>query len=327
MVQENELKIKLLVLYDILCRLTDEDHALNSDELVEELAKRGIKVNRRFISSDVELLNKFGYEVLSYKKKYIYYYVVSRPFDTAEVVMLADVVKASKLSNEQKNKLIERLSGTLGQHQATVLSKHIISFEPMGKKGGYSLIYNVDTIERAINENKQVTFLYFNYDEKHKKVYRKNGERYTANPIVMVWNKDNYYLLCFNNNHDDIVTYRIDKMEDVRVEETERQPHPEYETFNTEEYRRQVFSMFGGELQNVTLTVAPEMISDIYDKFGDSVRIVKKNDDTYCAEIKVQVSRPFFAWIIGSQGKVRIKTPCKVVEEFNEFITKVKEAY
>ena len=39
MKQENELKIKLLVLYDILCRLTDEDHALNSDELVEELAR------------------------------------------------------------------------------------------------------------------------------------------------------------------------------------------------------------------------------------------------------------------------------------------------
>ena len=130
--------------------------------------------------------------------------------------------------------------------------------------------------------------------------------------------------VCYDEN---IVTYRIDKMEGVRVEETERQPHPEYETFNTEEYRRQVFSMFGGELQNVTLTVAPEMISDIYDKFGDSVRIIKKNDDTYCAEIKVQVSRPFFAWIIGSQGKVRIKTPCKVVEEFNEFIAKVKEAY
>jgi len=28
MTQENELKIKLLVLYDILCRMTDEDHAL-----------------------------------------------------------------------------------------------------------------------------------------------------------------------------------------------------------------------------------------------------------------------------------------------------------
>ena len=62
----------------------------------------------------------------------------------------------------------------------------------------------------------------------------------------MVWNKDNYYLLCFSNGHDNVVTYRLDKMEKVAVEETDREPHPEYELFNTEEYRKQVFSMFGG---------------------------------------------------------------------------------
>lgn len=326
MTHENESKIKLLVLYDILCKLTDEDHALNSDEIIEELAKRNIKESRKVLTADIAVLNSYGYEVLSYKKRYNYYYVVSRPFETAEIVMLTDVVKASKLSDVQKNMLIERLLGMLGTQQAAILSRHMISFES-GKRASYPLIYNVDYIERAITENKQITFKYFNYGEKHTKFYRKNGERYTANPIVMVWNKDNYYLLCFNNNHDDIVTYRIDKMDDVRVEDTERQPHPEYETFNTEEYRKQVFSMFGGELKSVTLTVTQEMVSDIYDKFGADAKVTAKPDGSYKAEVKVQVSRPFFAWIIGSQGKVRIAHPSNVVEEFNDFIAKVKEAY
>ena len=31
-------KIKLLVLWDILCKNTDEDHALNTDEISELLA-------------------------------------------------------------------------------------------------------------------------------------------------------------------------------------------------------------------------------------------------------------------------------------------------
>ena len=67
------------------------------------------------------------------------------------------------------------------------------------------MIYNVDAIERGIEENKQISFLYFDYDEKHKKVYRKNGDRYTVNPAFMVWNRDNYYMLCFSNGHDDMV--------------------------------------------------------------------------------------------------------------------------
>lgn len=72
MSRNTEQKIKLLVLYDILCRLTDENHALNSDELIEELSKHTISVSRKVLPLDIALLNEYGYEVLSYKKKYHY---------------------------------------------------------------------------------------------------------------------------------------------------------------------------------------------------------------------------------------------------------------
>lgn len=89
MENENGHKIKLLVLWDILYKNTDENHAMNADEIRDELAKRGISVIRRVVASDIATLNEYGYEVLSYKKKYTYYYVVNRPLETAEVVMLA----------------------------------------------------------------------------------------------------------------------------------------------------------------------------------------------------------------------------------------------
>lgn len=240
MAQPNEYKIKLLVLWDILCRYTDEDHPMHTDEIIEKLAEKGISGSRKVLAADIALLNKYGYEVLSFKKKFHYYYVANRPFDTAEIVLLSDVIKASKLTASQKNNIIGKLSGTLCSYQAMLISKNIVSFDK-GKFGNSSFIYSVDGIERAINENKQISFKYFDYDEKHNKVYRKNGKRYCANPIIMVWNKDNYYMLCFNNGYDEIVTYRLDKMDDVKVEETKRQPHPEYELLNTEQYRKQVF--------------------------------------------------------------------------------------
>ena len=58
-------KIKLLVLWDILCKNTDENHAMNSDEIREELAKRGISVMRKVVATDIAALNKYGYEVVS----------------------------------------------------------------------------------------------------------------------------------------------------------------------------------------------------------------------------------------------------------------------
>ena len=326
MVGNGEQKIKLLILWDILQKNTDETHALNADEIREKLETYGINVIRRVVANDIATLNEYGYEVLSYKKKYHYYYVVNRSLETAEVVMLADVINASKLPVAQKKALVGRLAETLCTHQADSISKHIISLDK-GRKGSSSFIYNVDAIERAINENKQISFLYFNYDEKHKKVYRKNGNRYTVSPAFMVWNRDNYYLLCFSKGHDDIVTYRLDKMESVKVEELEREPHLEYELFNTEEYRKQVFSMFGGESQNVTLLFTANILSDMFDRFGDDIRIKKADEETYSVDVTVQISKTFFAWIVGTQGKVKIKSPRKVLDEFNAFVAKIKEEY
>lgn len=319
-------KIKLLLLWDILCKNTDENHALNTDEIANLLALRGVNVSRKILVQDIAILCDNGYEVLSYKKKYHYYYVVNRSLETAEVVMLADVINASKLPVSQKKALVQRLSETLCSHQAENISKHIVSLDK-GRKGNSSFIYNVDAIDRAINDNKQISFLYFDYDEKHKKVYRKNGNRYVVNPAFMVWNKDNYYMLSFSNGHDNVVTYRLDKMDDVKVEETEREPHPEYEIFNTEEYRKRVFSMFGGETQKVTLLFEPCILSDMFDRFGDDIRIKKADDNTFSVDLTVQISKTFFAWIVGTQGKVKIKSPRKVVDEFNEFVAKIKEAY
>lgn len=319
-------KIKLLVLWDILCKNTDENHALNTDELSELLALRGLNVSRKILVQDITTLCENGYEVLSYKKKYHYYYVVNRSLETAEVVMLADVINASKLPVAQKKALAQRLAETLCSHQAENISKHIVSLDK-GRKGHSSFIYNVDAIDRAINDNKQISFLYFDYDEKHKKVYRKNGNRYVVNPAFMVWNKDNYYMLSFSTGHDNVVTYRLDKMDAVKVEDTEREPHLEYEIFNTEEYRKQVFSMFGGETQKVTLLFEPCILSDMFDRFGDDIRIKKADDNTFSVDVTVQISKTFFAWIVGTQGKVKIKSPRKVVDEFNEFVAKIKEAY
>ena len=116
-------------------------------------------------------------------------------------------------------------------------------------------------------------------------------------------------------------------MDDVKVDETEREPHPEYELFNTEEYRKQVFSMFGGESQDVTLLFTANILSDMFDRFGDDIRIKKADEETYSVDVTVQISKTFFAWIVGTQGKVKIKSPRKVIDEFNEFVAKIKEEY
>ena len=65
----------------------------------KNLLNEGVSVIRRVVANDIAALNDYGYEVLSYKKKYTYYYVVNRPLDTAEVVLIADILKPTKIIN------------------------------------------------------------------------------------------------------------------------------------------------------------------------------------------------------------------------------------
>lgn len=171
MSKNTDSSIKLLVLYDILLKSTDEEHALSTNEIIEELKKRGISVSRKVLPSDIDLLNKYGYEICSYVKKSRYYYAVHQFFDTAEITMLADVIKASKLTQSRKETIINKLYSTIGLYRDTATDN--IIFLDAKKFGNSSIIYNIDAIETAIKQKKKVSFVYFHLDENKNKVYHK----------------------------------------------------------------------------------------------------------------------------------------------------------
>ena len=150
MAKNTDTSIKLLVLYDILCKMTDEDHALSTNEIINELAKRGIAVSRKVLPSDIALLNKYGYEVCSYTKKARYYYAVHQFFDTAEITMLADVVKASKLTESRKEAIICKLYSTIGVY------RHPDPDTEKGRQSEYHLQYRRD---RNGYQTKQANFV------------------------------------------------------------------------------------------------------------------------------------------------------------------------
>lgn len=325
MSKNTDSSIKLLVLYDILLKSTDEEHALSTNEIIEELKERGISVSRKVLPSDIDLLNKYGYEICSYIKKSRYYYAVHQLFDTAEITMLTDVIKASKLTDSRKETIINKLYSTIGMYKDTATDN--IIFLDSKKHGNSSIIYNIDAIETAIKQKKKVSFLYYHLDENKKKVYHRDKKRYVFNPLSLIWSKDNYYLLCYDDRHDGTSRYRIDKMEDVTVEAEPILEKEEFGNFDSETYRKQIFSMFGGELEEVTIQFDKELLSDIYDKFGTDIEIQRKYGGALETTLSVQVSKTFFLWIVGTLGKVKIIEPNNVNERFDSFVKEITDNY
>lgn len=78
---ENSNKIKLLKLYELLQKDTDEDKPLTKTEICRRLNEQDVSCSVRTIERDVDALQQFGFEIISFKKDHErYYYVPEREF-------------------------------------------------------------------------------------------------------------------------------------------------------------------------------------------------------------------------------------------------------
>lgn len=306
---DNCQKIKLLKLYEILKTETDEAHPITRTELCEKLRAMNISCDPRTITKDVRLLNEQGYEIMLIKKGHDRcYYIADRSFSVPELKILIDAVQAANFVTEGKTEeLIDKISRLGGQYRSEILKGNMVCFNTR-KHTNESIYYNVGFLEEALLQKKQVTFLYFDLNEHGEKVYRKDKALYTAEPLALVYNEDNYYLVCYSSKYGNICNYRVDRMEQIGVSENDitDEAKKTLEEINMDEYTEQVFKMYGGPVKDITLEFDDTLIGSVYDKFGEDTKMIRTGEHTIVASVRIQESPTFRGWLAQFDGKMRV---------------------
>ncbi len=321
MARENFRKVKLLKLLEMLRQNTDEQHPISTSGLICSLAQMDIPCDRRTLSQDIATLSNLGYEIMTttvgHEKAY---YVEDRNFSIPELKILIDAVHASNFISEKKSEeLINKIASLAGTHRAEVLKRNMVCFNTR-KHSNERVFYNVDVLEEAIISKRKVIFLYYDLNEKHEKVYRKGGHHYVVEPIALVFNEDNYYLLVYSAKHDNTGTYRIDRMEAVELLEEPLSQKAINLRSTIADHTEQAFKMFAGPLEDVVLEFDQSLLGVIYDRFGESTQMMKTSDSKYVASVKVQVSPVFWGWLFQFSTGMAILSPTKLVDEFKKQI-------
>lgn len=320
-------KIKLLRILEILRMYSDEDNPMTTKEIISKLNEQGIECARKSLYDDIDILNEYGYEILCIKSTQNRYYIVDRTFDIPELKILLDAVQSASFITEKKTKdLVCKVANLAGSHRADLLLENIVCFDT-NKYTNESIYYSVDTIDRAIVEKKKISFLYFDYDLNGNRVYRKDKERYVVNPVALIFSENNYYLTCYNDKYQNLSNYRVDRMDMVDETADDIVPAECVAGFDIHKHQSQAFSMFAGDLEDVTLRVKNDLIDVILDKFGQKT-IRKKVDDTHFeVKVKVQVSPTFFAWCSTFGDKLKILFPPSVIKNYLNAMQKSMNQY
>ena len=323
----NMQKIKLLKLYELLRKETDERHPISRVELCRRLNEMGISSNVRTLSLDIEVMQDNGFEIMSYlKDKEKFYYVPEHELTVPEIKILIDAVQAASFVTEKKTaELVEKVAALGGSHQAELLKENMVCFNTR-KHTNESILYTIDGIEDAIIRRKKVAFNYFHLNEKAERVFvtTSTGEkkRYYVEPVALIFNEDNYYLMAYSNRHPErTASYRVDRMDHLEVvEESVLSDEAIAKIDGVAEFTEQAFKMFSGDLEDVVLQFDKSLIGPVFDKFGEDTAMMPINDTTCAATVHVQVSPTFYGWLAQFADKMRILSPDHLIYEFRNHI-------
>ena len=305
-------KLKIFYILDYLQRESHEKHPVRAAELISMLERQhNIVCERKTIYSDIAALQDYGVDIVSIPGKSGGYYIASRNFELPELKLLIDAVQSSRYLTEKKSReLIEKLCTQCSIHDARLMRRDVL-VDRRVKSMNETIYYNVDTIQDAIAQNRQISFRYFDWGIDRKRHYR--DKDYTASPYGLCQDNENCYLMAHSQRHG-VTSYRVDRMSDIQLLDDARVPCPELTGKALAEYANRLFQMYSGDAVDVKLRFHNSLVNVIIDRFGRDTMLIPDGEDHFVFTVNVAVSPMFLSWVIGFGNKAKILYPQSVAD-------------
>ena len=311
----------------LLMERTDEEHSITVPEMINYLAEQGITAERKSIYDDIETLRLYGIDVEVHKGRHTGYYIANRLFELPELKLLVDSIQSAKfITLKKSNSLIRKIESFASKYEAQSLQRQVYVSGRV-KTMNESVYYNIDKIHSAINENRQISFKYFEYDKDKEKVYRHGGIRYTLSPLALTCSNENYYLVAYDDEADMVKHYRVDKMETIEKIKAVREGLEKLQDIDFASYSRRMFSMFGGEEMQVKMRFANRLAGVVIDRFGKDITMLKDGEEHFTVSVPVFESPQFYGWLLSLGEDALLLEPKAAVDNLKGYIAGIAKKY
>jgi len=301
-------KSNMLCILHILEEYTDENHIITQKDIaskMELLYDR--KVDRRTIYGAIQALQEFGYDISTYFDNGIGYYLIDRKFSAAELKLLIDAIYSCEyISQKQTEELLEKLSSFLSVHERKNFSyTNIIAADK--KTANPEVFLNIEILDQAISQHKQVSFTYMDYDY-DKRLKPRREKPYIVNPYAMICKGNHYYLVLIYKGHRAPAFYRIDMMKDIeilneRVEISKRDA-------NLDSIKKVVYA-HSGVPERVVLKCDKGALRYVIEEFGKDVEISKNEDGSFNASF-ITATEGLLYWALQYVHQVEVISPADI---------------
>lgn len=326
---ENRIESHARILYilKILREHSDEEHHLSYTEILNYLKDFGIICDRKTVARNIDALIKFGYDIVKISGGGCY--LLNEYFDNSELTFLVDCIFSSPaISHKQAQSIIERLTSQVSRYER---NRYKNIFKPNGvtRTSNKEVFYNVDSINYAIEKDKQISFTY-NIYEKDGKLKPRTDKKYIVNPYFMINSKGKYFLVCNKDNYDNLSNYRIDYITNIEILNERRKGISKItkncNKLNPVNYVNEHIYMFSGESKLFKIKLYNiKMVSELIDWFGENVKFEEQNEYTF-ANLNAN-ERAVIYWAMQYGENIEIVEPLSARTEIKRILMSMKDRY
>lgn len=312
-------KLRPLYLLKILKEQTDENHQLSTVQLCQILKDDyDIDTFRTTIKTDIEILQQAGYTIRVTRSSQNMYHYQKRDYDTHEIKTLLDAVSSSEMiSNDERNQLMNKLYKLAGPFKAHELKRNWISSD--NSFAGLAQI--VDVINEAISKRRKIRFRAFGYNVKKKAVPDRDEQ------VLSPWFffKDGKYVFVIGcaDGSQNPTKQRVDHIYNTPeiIDELAATPA----NSRVDMVAAVPFGVYGSEIREVEMQVDNALMNEIIEKFGLSVTTYACDQNSFRVITSVGVNQEFYNWLFSFQGRIRLKSPDSVCQEYAKMVRTVAE--
>ncbi len=332
-------KLRILYIAQYFLEFSDRNHAVNASDIKDYLEKDcKVSCERRSIYRDIAALrDEFGMDIDGVQGGK--YKLLSRQFDFEDLLLLAQCVYATKfISKSKAEELVQTLCEFCSMYEKDKLEAEVFLCDRV-KTTEENILSIIDKINYAMSTKDEgkprtptkITFKYMKYkiNNLHSQVERRQGAVYKVSPYKLIINEGNYYLLAFDDRYQQMRTYRIDRMKEVKVTKEPRDGAEAFAEIDLSTYTKRVFSMYGGENKHVSIRFISSLLGVVIERFGTGSDVFYRPDDAhhFIVTSDVEVSDQFYSWVCSFRKSATIISPPEVVEGMKKFLSDIESKY
>lgn len=340
---------KLIRIREYLYQNTNKEHTKNATEIKAYLEELGIPASLKTIYNDIAVLKSYCDVPIEYSAKERGYYITQQEFDLHELRLLVDCVQtATFLTDNEADAITRKIKKLTNIHDRKSLNRKVYALDrPVKPKE--SIMRNADTIHKAIAQNRQISFRYFEYvpDRNEPIEYildSKTKDIHIVSPYALFWYKGEYYLYGINTKiicvlnaigrskgipirKDTFVLYRVSRMLNVRMTSTERQGKSLFRELKIDKYTAGQFLANFGPEYNVSIRFHNSTAGLVLERFGSGTPYTEDDESHFRIDVRIPCNADFYAWLTTLGSNAKILGPQEVIDTMKEYIQAVADVY